>query len=128
MLKFLYCNTPLYKLNQPSYLVSCFRVQTRSGPKIPVADTLQGELFLVFGHWITGTWPRIGTNMILVTLGRFCNLIICFIIANLPYPPDFGPLALPHGLEDGHVVNQLDPGDLGEVRQPHNLLSHRQLA
>ena len=52
------------------------------------------------------------TNLILVTLGRLGNLIIGFLMANVPYLPDFRPLALLHGLEDGPVVHQLDPGDL----------------
>ena len=47
-------------------------------------------------------------------------------MANLPYLPDFRPLALPRGLEDALVVHQLDPGDLGEVRPPHHWLSHGQ--
>ena len=65
-------------------------------------------------------------NLILVTLGRLGDLIVGFIMANLPYLPDFRPLALPRGLEDALVVHQLDPGDLGEVRPPHHWLSHGQ--
>ena len=49
-------------------------------------------------------------------------------MANVPYLPDFRPLALPHGLEGAPVVHQLDPGHLGEVGQPHHWLSHGQCA
>ena len=49
-------------------------------------------------------------------------------MANFPYLPDFRPLALPHDLEDAPVVHQLNPGDLGEVGQPHPLLSDGQFA
>ena len=68
------------------------------------------------------------TNLILVTFGRLSDLIIGFLMANLPCLPDFRPLALPHGLEGAPVVHQLDPGDLGEVERPHHRLSHGQFA
>ena len=51
-----------------------------------------------------------------------------FLMANLPYLPDFGPLALLRGLEDAPVVHQLDPGDLGEVGRPHRWLYHGKFA
>ena len=57
--------------------------------------------------------------MILVTFGRLGNLIIGFLMANVPYLPDFRPLAIPQGLEDTHVVHQLGTGDLRKVRRPH---------
>ena len=66
------------------------------------------------------------TNLMLVTLGRLSELIIGFLLASLPYLPYFRSLALPHGLEDALVVNQLDHGHFGEVRQPHHWLSHGQ--
>ena len=62
------------------------------------------------------------------TLGRSGDLIIGFLMANVPYLPDFRPLALPHGLEGAPVVHQLDPGHLVEVGQPHHWLSHGQCA
>ena len=68
------------------------------------------------------------SNLILVTLGRLADLIVGFLIANLPYLPDFRPLALPRGLEDAPVVHQLDPGDLGEVGRPHRWLNHGKFA
>ena len=68
------------------------------------------------------------TNLILATFGRLGDLIIGFLMANLPYLPDFGPLALLRGLEDAPVVHQLDPGDLWEVGRPHHCLFHGQFA
>ena len=70
------------------------------------------------------------SNLILVTLGRLADLIVGFLIANLPNLPDFRPLALPHGLEDATVVHvhQLDPGDLGEVSRLHRWLYHGKFA
>ena len=62
----------------------------------------------------------------MVTLGMSGNLIIGFLMAHLPYLPDFRPLALPRCLEDTPVVHQLDLGYLGEVRRPHHWLSHGQ--
>ena len=49
----------------------------------------------------------------------FGDLIIGFLMANMPYLPNFRSLAPPHGLEEAPMVYQLDPGDLGEVGQPH---------
>ena len=68
------------------------------------------------------------TNLILVTLGQFGDLIIGFLMANLPYIPDSRALAPPCSLEDAPVIHQLDPGDLGEVGRPHHWLSHDQFA
>ena len=77
-------------------------VVTRSGPNIPAVGAIwRGLIF-----WV----GSIGT------------------MANVPYLPDFRPLALPHGLEGAPVVHQLDPGHLGEVGQPHHWLSHGQCA
>ena len=53
------------------------------------------------------------TNLILVTLERSDNLIIGFRTANLPYLPDFMPLALPRCLECAPMVHQLDHEHLG---------------
>ena len=40
----------------------------------------------------------------------------------------FRSLAPPHCLGEGHVVHQFDPGDLGDVSQPHHWLSQGQFA
>ena len=56
------------------------------------------------------------------------GLIIGFLMANMPYLPNFKSLAPPHGLDEAPMVHQLDPGDLWEVGQPHHWLSHGQFA
>ena len=55
------------------------------------------------------------TNLVLATLKRSGNLIIGFLMARVPYNPNFGSLELAHVLVEAHVVHQPGPGHLGEV-------------
>ena len=53
----------------------------------------------------------------LVTLENLGKLVIVFLIANVPYLPNFSSLVLSYGPEEALVVLQLGPGYLGEVGQ-----------
>ena len=55
------------------------------------------------------------TDLVLATMERSGELIIGFVMANLPYIQNFRSLELPHGLEEAPVVHQLDPDQLGGV-------------
>ena len=57
------------------------------------------------------------SNLVLVTLERLGKLIICFLMANLPYLPNFRALGISHGPEEALVVHQIGPGYLVEVGQ-----------
>ena len=62
----------------------------------------------------------------LVTLENLGKLVIVFLIANVPYLPNFGSLGPSHGPEEALVVLQLGPGHLGEVGQLSHLLPRSQ--
>ena len=53
--------------------------------------------------------------LVLATMERSGELIIGFVMANLPYIQNFRSLELPHGLAEAPVVHQLDPDHLGGV-------------
>ena len=55
------------------------------------------------------------TDLALATLERSDDLIIGYIMANIPDMPNLGSLFHPHGLEEAPVVHQPGPGQLGEV-------------
>ena len=59
------------------------------------------------------------TDLVLTTPERSSNLIIGFLMANLPNLPNFRSLESFHGLEEVHVVHQPGPGHLGEVGEHH---------
>ena len=54
-------------------------------------------------------------DLVLATMERSGELIIGFVMANLPYIQIFRSLELPHGLEEAPVVHKLDPDHLGVV-------------
>ena len=60
--------------------------------------------------------------------GEVGDLIIGFLMANMPYLPNFRSLAPPHGLKEAPAIYKLDHGDLGEVGQPHYWLSDSHFA
>ena len=55
------------------------------------------------------------TDLVLATMKRSGELLIGFVMANLPYIQSFRFLELPHGLAEALVVRQLDPDHLGVV-------------
>ena len=55
------------------------------------------------------------TDLVLATMERSGELIIGFVMANLPYIKKFRSVELPNGLEEAPVVHQLDPDHLGVV-------------
>ena len=55
------------------------------------------------------------SDLVLATMERSGELIIGFVMANLPYIKKFRSVELPNGLEEAPVVHQLDPDHLGGV-------------
>ena len=54
-------------------------------------------------------WPRRGTcgstDLVMTTLERLGNFVIGFLMANMPYLPNFRSLVPSHGLEEAPVVH-----------------------
>ena len=55
------------------------------------------------------------TDLVLATMERSGELIIGFVMANLPYLQNFRSLELIQGLEEAPVVHKLEPDHLGGV-------------
>ena len=55
------------------------------------------------------------TNWALITLERSDYFIIGYVMAKIPYLPNYIFLVKPHGLAEVPVVHWLGPGHLGEV-------------
>ena len=64
----------------------------------------------------------------MATLERLGNFVIGFLMANMPYLPNFRSLDPPHGLEEAPVVHRLGHGHLGKVGQLCHWISHGQYA
>ena len=105
-----------YETNEPvssSTSQHCFKFQ--QGPDLRYLRRAywRGQIFQIGQIWLS--------------LGLFeksNNLIIGFLMGDMPYLPNFNPLGLSHGLEEEPVVHQPSPGHLGEVGQPQYWVSH----
>ena len=58
----------------------------------------------------------------MTTLERLGNFVIGFLMAIMPYLPNFRSLGPSHGLEEAPVVHRLGHGHVGEVGQPQHWL------
>ena len=45
------------------------------------------------------------TDLVMATLEKLGNFVIGFLMANMPYLPNFRSLEPPHGLEEAPVVH-----------------------
>ena len=58
------------------------------------------------------------SNLALAALERSGNLMMEFLIANMPILKNFKTLRPPHGLEEAHVVHRLGPDQFRDVPHP----------
>ena len=58
------------------------------------------------------------SNLAMTTLERVGNLMVEFLIANIPILQNLKTLRPPHGLEEAHVVHRLGPDQFRDVPHP----------